>query len=165
MVKKRTAKGSHLAFIAELTAGLREAAQRRDISAEERGRYARWIEHADALGASLLPESTPAVPQSSADSENAALPAALLRQLSLRPDHLAGQITAVLRSHGGTADLDQVLIGLYRQFNTIQKRRFIQNKLWRMVRKGQIHKAKNTRNMFSLAAAPKYEKRRGRKQR
>ena len=56
-------------------------------------------------------------------------------------------------------DLDQVLIGLYRGFGVIEKRRVIQNKLWRLVRTGRICKAKNTRNVFALVAPKRRERR------
>jgi hypothetical protein len=32
----------------------------------------------------------------------------------------------------------------------IQRRRFLQNKLWRMVSKEQIHKGKNRKGLYSL---------------
>ena len=35
----------------------------------------------------------------------------------------------------------------------VQKRRFLQNKLWRMVRKGQIQNVKNARGVFRLEGA------------
>ena len=34
--------------------------------------------------------------------------------------------------NGGTATLDQILVGLNRKFKVAQKRRFLQNKLYRM---------------------------------
>jgi len=50
---KQLARQDHLAFIAELSAGLEEAQGRSGISAEERGRYQRWIEQAHSLGSLL----------------------------------------------------------------------------------------------------------------
>lgn len=141
----------HSAFLAELAAALQESQTRQGISAEERGRHARWLEHAQALselfgagaksgiGGATTPEHT--------------LPPALLKELSPRKrDQLEQQIVAVLAASDGSADLDQILIGLYRGFGVIAKRRVIQNKLWRLVRTGRIRKAKNTRNVFALNA-------------
>lgn len=79
------------------------------------------------------------------------LPDELLKELSVsQADLLERQIVDVLQALGGSADLDQVLIGLYRKFQVVQKRRFLQNKLWRMVRKGQMHKPQGARGQFRL---------------
>ena len=120
------------------------------LSAEERGRYARWLEHASALGALL---NVPAAKSGEPPPAEADLPPALLKELSRRKrDRLEQQIVAVLAVYNGTADLDQVLIGLYRGYGIVTKRRVIQNKLWRLVRTGRIHKTKDARNVFSLEA-------------
>lgn len=63
------------------------------------------------------------------------LPEALLSELSAwKETELDDQIVAVISSYGGEASLDQILVGLYRKFGVIQKRRFVQNKLYRMNR-------------------------------
>jgi len=152
----------HLAFVAELAAMLRDMEKNPQLSAEERGRLARWKENAVALE-SVVRDPTAAATHALDLTDLSDLPPALLDELSVaHADPLEAQIAAVLRSCGGRADLDQVLIGLYRQFDTIQKRRFLQNKLWRMVRKGQVRKAKGERGLFSLPAA-KERTRKGRR--
>lgn len=61
------------------------------------------------------------------------LPAELLSELSVsKTDELEDQIVTVINAYGGEASLDQILVGLYRKFKTVQKRRFMQNKLYRM---------------------------------
>lgn len=81
------------------------------------------------------------------------LPEELLRELSAsNADMLERQILTVLETLGGCGDLDQILIGLYRKFQVVQKRRFLQNKLWRMVRKGQVQKPGGARGIFRLEA-------------
>jgi hypothetical protein len=61
------------------------------------------------------------------------LPKELLDELSVaKTDELEDQIVTVINAYGGVATLDQILVGLYRKFNVVQKRRFIQNKLYRM---------------------------------
>lgn len=61
------------------------------------------------------------------------LPAELLEELSVaKTDELEDQLVTVINSYGGSASLDQILVGLYRKFKVTQKRRFIQNKLYRM---------------------------------
>jgi hypothetical protein len=90
------------------------------------------------------------------------LPPELLKELSGREiDVLEDQIVSVLSACGGSADLDQILIGLYRKYQVVQKRRFLQNKLWRMVRKGLVLKTKSARGIFKLASEkPRRERRR-----
>ena len=61
------------------------------------------------------------------------LPPELLEELSIaKTDELEDQIVTVVNAYGGTASLDQILVGLFRKFQIAQKRRFIQNKLYRM---------------------------------
>ncbi|MFL5238024.1 MAG: hypothetical protein ACJ8EL_10555 [Rhizomicrobium sp.] len=163
-MKHLPAKTDHLAFMTELAVNLREAQHRPGISAEERGRYQRWLEHTAALE-SLLQMGRAQLEDDAASPGQASLPPALLKELSPRKrDRLEQQIVAVLAACNGSADLDQVLIGLYRGFGVIEKRRVIQNKLWRLVRTGRICKAKNTRNVFALVA-PKRRERRGERRR
>jgi hypothetical protein len=79
------------------------------------------------------------------------LPEELLKELSFSDaDMLERQVITVLEALGGSGDLDQILIGLYRKFQVVQKRRFLQNKLWRMVRKGQVQKPGGARGIFRL---------------
>ncbi len=81
------------------------------------------------------------------------LPPELLAELSVsQVDALERQVLSVIESCGGEADLDQILIGLYRRFQVVQKRRFLQNKLWRMVRKNQVQKTKSARGVFRTEA-------------
>ncbi len=61
------------------------------------------------------------------------LPAELLKELSVsKTDELEDQLVTVINAYGGEASLDQILVGLFRKFEVQQKRRFIQNKLYRM---------------------------------
>lgn len=61
------------------------------------------------------------------------LPKELLDELSVaKTDELEDQIVAVINAYGGEASLDQILVGLFRKFQVVQKRRFLQNKLYRM---------------------------------
>uniref|UniRef100_UPI003B521D04 hypothetical protein n=1 Tax=Roseovarius indicus TaxID=540747 RepID=UPI003B521D04 len=61
------------------------------------------------------------------------LPSDLLEELSIaKSDDLEDQLVTVINAYGGEASLDQILVGLYRKFNVVQKRRFVQNKLYRM---------------------------------
>lgn len=61
------------------------------------------------------------------------LPEELLAELSVaKTDELEDQLITVINAYGGEASLDQILVGLYRKFKVVQKRRFVQNKLYRM---------------------------------
>lgn len=67
------------------------------------------------------------------------LPADLIDQLSaVKTDSAEDQLVTVINSLGGSASLDQILIGMYRKFGVVQTRRFVQNKLWRMSHKGFV---------------------------
>jgi len=88
----------------------------------------------------------------------------LLRELSVgHADPLDAQIVEVLSGYGGSANLDQILIGLFRKFQVIQKRRFLQNKVWRMIRKDRLHKAPGMRGVFCLAQATRNKRHNNRK--
>lgn len=111
----------------------------------------------------VVTELHPAARRAEPDADDLSdLPPELLSELSTAQiDVLERQIVTVLQTLDGTADLDQILIGLYRKFQIAQKRRFLQNKLWRMVRKGQVQKSKGARGVFRLASAkPRRERRR-----
>lgn len=61
------------------------------------------------------------------------LPPELLEELSIaKTDELEDQIVTVINAYDGEASLDQILVGLFRKFKVSQKRRFLQNKLYRM---------------------------------
>ena len=61
------------------------------------------------------------------------LPQELLDELSIaKTDDMEDQLVTVINAYGGEATLDQILVGLYRKFKVSQKRRFLQNKLYRM---------------------------------
>lgn len=61
------------------------------------------------------------------------LPPDLIEELSIsKGDELDNQLVTVINAYGGEASLDQILVGLYRKFKVSQKRRFLQNKLYRM---------------------------------
>jgi len=98
------------------------------------------------------------------NSDLADLPDELLKELRLGPrTSLDTQILDVFRALGGSATLDDVLIGLYRKFTVVQKRRFLQNALWRMVRKGYLLAQRGERGRFSLSpefSGPKRGRRR-----
>ena len=61
------------------------------------------------------------------------LPPELVAELNVqKADELEDQLVTVLNAYGRSASLDQILVGLYRRFKVVQKRRFVQNRLYRM---------------------------------
>ena len=121
----------------ELEAGIRAQLAASDRP-EEQARYTRWLSLIGSLRA----------PMNLTDVSD--LPPELIRELNLPTDKLESQIMALLQLMGEPIDLDQILIGLYRRFGVIQKRRFLQNKLWRMVSKKQIYKGKDRKGVYAL---------------
>lgn len=93
------------------------------------------------------------IPKSLGDVSD--LPPELLKELSVvETDDLEEQILTVMRACPEDANLDQVLVGLYRKFKVVQTRRFIQNKLYRMSRKELIHAVAGHRATYSLKPQP-----------
>ena len=124
-----------------LESEMRACLTRTNLGSGERDRCARWIALVEPIRAGL---TMPAFPADIAD-----LPQELLDELNIPSDRLESEVIAVLGA-GAPADLDQILIGLYRRFGVIQKRRFLQNKLWRMVNKQQIYKLKDRKGLYAL---------------
>jgi hypothetical protein len=154
----RQARAHPIALISEMAADFRESEDDPALSAKERGKLARWRKHATALEAYVRQQSGEAASPALDVSDTSGLPPELLKELSnVEADELETQIFAVVGALGGSADLDQLLIGLFRKYGAVHKRRFLQNKLWRMVRKGDLKKA-DQRGLFALAG-PKVRKR------
>lgn len=67
-----------------------------------------------------------------ADIDLTGLPAELLNELSCIPDEFEKQVINLLPTDGSAVSLDAILVGLYREHGILKKRRFLQNKLYRM---------------------------------
>jgi hypothetical protein len=155
----RQVRAHPIALITEMAADFRESEDDPALSPKERGKLARWRKHATALEAYVRQQADGGTTPALDVSDTSGLPPELLKELSnVEADELETQIFAVIGALGGSADLDQLLIGLFRKYGTVHKRRFLQNKLWRMVRKGDLQKA-DQRGLFALATAPKARKR------
>ena len=78
------------------------------------------------------------------------LPPELMKELSgVKVDDLEQQIYAVIKAGGGDVDLDAVLIELFRRFEVVQTRKFLQNKLWRMAQKELIFSVPGRKGVYS----------------
>ncbi|MEM8692509.1 MAG: hypothetical protein AAGG57_11560 [Pseudomonadota bacterium] len=107
--------------------------QAKDANPAWQARFERFADQMEAASGELvrLYGLTTALPPDLGNVHD--LPADLLEELSIsKGDELDDQIVTVINSYGGEASLDQVLVGLYRRFKITQKRRFMQNKLYRM---------------------------------
>lgn len=84
------------------------------------------------------------------DDDLSDLPRELLKELSIsKTDELEDQIYTVISAAGGQADIDTILVYLFRRFEVIQKRRFLQNKLWRMTRKGLLSSVRGKKGVYA----------------
>lgn len=78
------------------------------------------------------------------------LPSELVQELSItKGDGLEDKLITVINSYGGIASLDQILVGLYKKYGIIQKRRYIQNKLYRMSKAGMVHSIKGKKGVYT----------------
>ena len=78
------------------------------------------------------------------------LPPELMKELSgIKVDDLEQQIYTIIKSGGEDADLDAVLIELFRRFKVVQTRKFLQNKLWRMAQKELIFSVPSRKGVYS----------------
>lgn len=91
---------------------------------------------------------TTALPQTFGDVSD--LPEELLSELSLaKPDELDNQIVTVVNAQGKVASIDQLLVGLFRKFGVLQKRRFLQNRLYRMIKNDMLWSVPDRKGFYT----------------
>jgi hypothetical protein len=118
----------------------------------------RWEKRVTALEAMLqenedLRQKTKPIPASYGDLSD--LPPELMKELTgIKVDELEEQIFTVVKAGGAEVDLDQVLIELFRRFGSIQTRKYLQNKLWRMAQKGLVFSVPNRKGLYSALPQP-----------
>jgi septal ring factor EnvC (AmiA/AmiB activator) len=84
------------------------------------------------------------------------LPEALRKQLQVaRLDDLEEKIIKTIKErYENIATIDEIMVGLYRDFNhVIEDRRQLANKLYRMTKSGHIESVKERRGVFKLKDA------------
>ena len=124
-----TANADSVKEIADFLRGLSPKFRSEDDQARARG-YSDTLEHT-AAEIIRLKGLTTALPPEIGDIHD--LPQEVLDELSIATaDKIDDQIVTVINAYGATATIDQILVGLYRKFKVGQKRRFLQNKLYRM---------------------------------
>ncbi len=78
------------------------------------------------------------------------IPEELRAQLQIvKTDELEDQIIGVLNEfYAGMANIDELMVGIYRKFNYIQKRQYLSNKLYRMSQSGLIYSVKGKKGVY-----------------
>lgn len=88
------------------------------------------------------------------------LPPSLQKELSVtKTDELEDQLFTLIKAAGGEADIDTLLVGLWRRFKVEQTRRFIQNKLWRMTQKEILWSLPGKKGVYSATEPEEVAKR------
>lgn len=85
------------------------------------------------------------------------LPPELVKELTgIKVDDLEQQIFTIVKTGGDEVDLDAILIELFRRFEVVQTRKFLQNKLWRMAQKEVIYSVSGRKGVYTATkpAAP-----------
>ncbi len=108
----------------------------------------------DALVAEVeeLRRVTKPVPVSYGDLSD--LPPELLKELTgTKVDESEQQLFNIIKAGGKEVELDTILIELFRRYNVIQTRKFLQNKLWRMAQKGIIISVQGRKGVYCAPGA------------
>jgi len=80
-----------------------------------------------------------------------ALPPELVKELNLStPSELEQRIVAIIKSAGGKANINTILVELYNRHKIVQKRRNMQNKLWRMMDQKLIYGVEGEKGVYQL---------------
>ena len=79
------------------------------------------------------------------------LPPDLLSQLQFtKMDELEEQVMGVVDSeYQGMANIDEIMVGLFRKFGEIQKRPYLSNKLYRMAQSGLLFSVKGKKGVYT----------------
>jgi len=80
------------------------------------------------------------------------LPKELRDQLSSSyVDELEERILVVLgQYYGGIANLDEILVGLYRAFDEVYERKFVNGKLYRMSKRGMVESVPQRKGIYRI---------------
>lgn len=141
----------YIELVNELIDGFTNTAKSIEPESPRRARIDSRIEGLESLRDFLDNHARAVVPMSPELGDLSDLPPDLIEELAVsQVDELEKQIKLVIGSFGGMADIDQVLVGLYRRFREKQKRRFIQNKLYRMATKNVIFAVPRKRGTYTL---------------
>ncbi|MEO1040072.1 MAG: hypothetical protein AAFX09_11040 [Pseudomonadota bacterium] len=80
------------------------------------------------------------------------LPADLRKELSIsESDQLELDIQQVIRDYGGAANIDEILVSLWRATDKVHERVFISRKLYRMAKAEMIFSVPKRKGMYAIA--------------
>lgn len=81
------------------------------------------------------------------------LPPELLKELNVsESDQLELDIQDVIRLYRGAANIDEILVGLWRKTGKVHERLFVSRKLYRMTKTDAIFSVPKRKGMYALAA-------------
>ena len=141
----------------------------KDLSRTYRKRKSAAVERGDQQSAEALEEmasdleavvseleqlrrATQPIPASYGDLSD--LPPELVKELTgIKVDDLEEQLFTIIKS-GDEVDLDAILIELFRRYRVVQTRKFLQNKLWRMVQKGIVYSVPKRKGVYTASERP-----------
>lgn len=109
-----------------------------------------------AKGDNSPPQDVDPPPQDAGDPEDLSdLPEELLKQLSdtVTKDS-TDPLVEIIKDRGGTANLDEVLIDLYRKHGEIGKRTQISNRLYRLAQRHRVWKVKGKKGIYTTNPPP-----------
>lgn len=142
-----------LAIVKALAAELRQSAQAQELDDPKRAK--RLQERADAMESvttelDLSRKRLRPVPNDFGDLSD--LPEEVIAQLNLsRIDELEQQMRDIVAAaNGSEVGIDQIIIELYRRHKTVQERRFVLNKLYRMAQKGLVQSADGKKGVYFI---------------
>ena len=78
------------------------------------------------------------------------IPEELLKELNVtKMDDLEEEIIDVLKNgYSGLANIDEIMVGLFRKYSKITKRQFIMNKLYRMAKDKKICSVEGKKGVY-----------------
>jgi len=110
------------------------------------------ISHLKKIDISKCENSIPRIKNSKLRiGEISDLPPELVEQLSgAKVDDGENEVISIIRDDlNGVALIDEILVGIYRRTGEVKQRGPLNQKLYRMVRKGLIHTVPNKKGMYS----------------
>ncbi|HEX2590764.1 MAG TPA: hypothetical protein VHL34_04685 [Rhizomicrobium sp.] len=143
----------HQTFLKTAASAFQELSDNEGLNAKSRARYRKLATTATALRKSLNRATPTDAPAETDIGDTSDLPKALLKELNSAgsgAQDFEKRILSVMTDLGGEASLDQILVALYRKHQMVTKRRVLQNKLWRLVRKNRLQTVKDDRGVFRL---------------
>ncbi|WP_309622154.1 hypothetical protein [Novosphingobium sp.] len=125
-----------------------DAEQKGDTRAE--GAYSDRMEWLEAVIGEIEHYRRITKPIPAAYGDLSDLPPELVKELTgTKVDDLEQQLFTIIKTGGDEVDLDAILIELFRRFQVVQTRKFLQNKLWRMAQKEIVFSVAGRKGVYT----------------